>query len=94
MGYIVISNPENEKTQKAIEHIKEIYGNRVLVNTFLRDFLMNTKESGLAQMVEITFEIMTEEQKDRWLGSADAYRIISGEIDLNNPTYRGRRTQR
>ena len=93
MGYIVISNPESEKTQKAIEHIKEIYGNRVLVNNFLRDFLMNTKESGLAQMVDITFQLMTEEQRDRWLGSADAYRIIDDGIDLSNPTYSGRRTQ-
>lgn len=93
MAYIVIITPESEKAQRAIGNIKKIHGDKVLADVFLRDFSMNTKESGLAQVVGITFELMTEEQRDRWLGSADAYRIVNNEISLDNPTYRGKRTQ-
>ncbi|MBS3105390.1 hypothetical protein J4234_03985 [Candidatus Woesearchaeota archaeon] len=93
MVYIVISNPDGETTKEAIEHIRKMYGNKVLANSFLRDFFMNTGESNLAQMVDIMFEIMTEEQRKSWLGSSDAYRIIKGEVDLTVPTYRGTKTQ-
>ena len=93
MEYIVISNPESEKVLRALNHIKNVYGNKVLSDKVPRDFIMHTKESDLAQKVDITFELMTEEQRSHWLGSADAYRIVNGEIDLTNPTYKGKKAQ-
>ena len=93
MAYVVISNPESGKVQSALKHIQRTYGSKVLADQVLIDFIMNTRESGLAQRVDITFELMTDEQRSSWLGSADAYRIVNGEIDLTNPTYKGRKAQ-
>lgn len=94
MAYILVSNPETEKVQNAIAHIRRIYGsNKLVADSFLRDFFMNTRESGLAQKVELEFQNMTEEQRNHWLGSSDAYRIINDYIDLTKPTYKGRMAQ-
>ena len=94
MAYVVVKDPDSGIVKSALTHILKMYGEMPHVDNFLRDFLMRTRKSDLAEKVELAFETMSEEERNKHLKNADAYSIINDYVNLRKPIYRGIRDKK